>query len=147
MPRPGGYLLDTNVVLALVRQNDLGRFLDATFGVSVNAHQFYVAIVTVGELYALANKFRWGPARRAALALQLTPFIVENLDRRMVPAYADIDAASEAVGRRMGKNDLWVAATARTLDATLLTTDTDFDHLHGPWIDREWVDPTSKPTP
>ena len=30
MPMPGGYLLDTNIVVALVRQNNLGQFLDAT---------------------------------------------------------------------------------------------------------------------
>jgi predicted nucleic acid-binding protein len=30
----------------------------------------------------------------------------------------------------MGKNDLWIAATAHAMDAMLLTTDGDFDHLH-----------------
>jgi len=29
----------------------------------------------------------------------------------------------------MGKNDLWIAATAHVVDATILTTDKDFDHL------------------
>ena len=31
--------------------------------------------------------------------------------------------------RNMGKNDLWIAATAHALNATLLTTDKDFSHL------------------
>jgi predicted nuclease of predicted toxin-antitoxin system len=31
----------------------------------------------------------------------------------------------------MGKNDLRIAATAYCLDAMLLTEDTDFDPLHG----------------
>jgi len=35
----------------------------------------------------------------------------------------------------MGKNDLWIAATAYTLNATLVTTDTDFDHLDGEFIE------------
>jgi hypothetical protein len=30
----------------------------------------------------------------------------------------------------MGKNDLWIAATAHALNAILLTTDNDFDHLN-----------------
>jgi predicted nucleic acid-binding protein len=30
MPLPGGYLLDTNIVLALVRGNPFGRYLDGT---------------------------------------------------------------------------------------------------------------------
>lgn len=53
--------------------------------------------------------------------------------------YAEIDAFSQGrlnsrplnmSARNMGKNDLWIAATASVLDATLLTTDNDFDHLH-----------------
>ena len=36
--------------------------------------------------------------------------------------------------RKMGKNDLWIAATARLLDAPLMTTDGDFDHLNGVYI-------------
>ena len=46
-----------------------------------------------------------------------------------------------------------IGMTARVFDLTVLTTDSDFDHLHDPhptrpWrVDREWVDPTSKLTP
>ena len=31
--------------------------------------------------------------------------------------------------RNMGKNDLWIAATASITKTILLTTDNDFDHL------------------
>lgn len=31
--------------------------------------------------------------------------------------------------RNMGKNDAWIAATAYAAQATLVTTDKDFDHL------------------
>jgi predicted nucleic acid-binding protein len=58
-------------------------------------------------------------------------------------AYGDIDAASDAMGLRMGKNDVWIAATSRVTNTTILTTDTDFDHLHGIWLDRERIDPAS----
>lgn len=37
--------------------------------------------------------------------------------------------------RSMGKNDLWIAATASILSAKLLTTDNDFDHLDGVYLD------------
>jgi len=42
----------------------------------------------------------------------------------------------------MGKNDLWIAATARTTGATLLTTDKDFDHFDPALLPQEWIDPT-----
>jgi predicted nucleic acid-binding protein len=148
MPQSGGYLLDTNIILALVRNNNLGRYLDATFGLTTGAHPFFVSVVSVGELYALANKFRWGPPKRASLTALLPAFVLADINHPSVLiAYGDMDAASDAAGRPMGKNDVWIAATARVANATLLTSDHDFDHLHGVWIDREWVDPGSKLPP
>ena len=41
----------------------------------------------------------------------------------------------------MGKNDIWIAATAHASKATLLSTDKDFDHLDGVWLKRLYVDP------
>lgn len=60
-------------------------------------------------------------------------------------AYADIDTYSQGKhlqylppqgfsARNMGKNDLWIAATAFLLDIPLLTKDSDFDHLHPNFI-------------
>ncbi len=42
----------------------------------------------------------------------------------------------------MGKNDLWIAATANATGATLLTTDSDFDHLSPNFIDLIRIPPT-----
>jgi predicted nucleic acid-binding protein len=41
----------------------------------------------------------------------------------------------------LGDNDVWIAATASLADAVFLTTDRDFDPLHGIFLTREWVDP------
>jgi len=41
----------------------------------------------------------------------------------------------------MGKNDLWIAATAHVTGATLLTTDKDFDHLDPQFLVRVWINP------
>ena len=35
----------------------------------------------------------------------------------------------------MGKNDLWIAATASALNIPLLTNDGDYDHLNGIMIE------------
>jgi tRNA(fMet)-specific endonuclease VapC len=154
MPLPGGYLLDTNIIVALVRQNDLGLYLNATYGILSAVPPLPICIVTEGELYALANQFGWGPAKRAALAGLLGKLDrVDINDPQVLTAYGDIDAWSLAHGHKMGKNDIWIAATALVSSTTILTTDTDFDHLHAPhpsraWrVDREWVDPGSKLPP
>jgi predicted nucleic acid-binding protein len=44
-------------------------------------------------------------------------------------AYAEIELSSIALGVKMGKNDLWIAATTLVVGGVLLTTDADFDHL------------------
>jgi tRNA(fMet)-specific endonuclease VapC len=43
--------------------------------------------------------------------------------------------------RNMGKNDLWIAATALLLEATLITTDNGFNHLLPFFIEIEKVIP------
>jgi predicted nucleic acid-binding protein len=74
MPWPNGYLLDTNVVVALVRNNDLGKYLNTTYRLAAGIHPFYVSVVVLGEARALAQKFGWGPARRASLVRTLALF-------------------------------------------------------------------------
>jgi len=43
----------------------------------------------------------------------------------------------------LGKNDLWIAATAIAFSATLLSTDADFDPLHPTFIRLERLAPNS----
>lgn len=40
----------------------------------------------------------------------------------------------------MSKNDLWIAATAHVTGATVLSTDKDFAHLDGVWLEYRFVD-------
>ena len=40
----------------------------------------------------------------------------------------------------MKQNDIWIAATAYASQATLLTTDKDFAHLHNIWVGYAYVD-------
>ncbi len=44
----------------------------------------------------------------------------------------------------MKHNDLWIAATAHAIGATLVSTDRDFDHLDGIWLRFRYVDQTSR---
>jgi tRNA(fMet)-specific endonuclease VapC len=42
----------------------------------------------------------------------------------------------------MGKNNLWIAATAALPGLKLVTTDGDFDHLHEVFFDLQKLKPT-----
>ncbi len=74
---------------------------------------------------------------------EVSPIPIDDED--IVEAYAAIDAFSAGkhptlrlpigtTARTMGKNDLWIAATAFVFEAALITTDNDFDHLHGVFL-------------
>lgn len=41
-------------------------------------------------------------------------------------------------------NDVWIAATAKAANASLLTTDRDFLHLHPHYVFVHYVDPNSR---
>lgn len=78
----------------------------------------------------------WGEKRFEALDQLLNTIIVTDINSEdVIQKYAEIDTFSQGklldnplstTARNMGKNDLWIAATAAIIDATLITTDTDF---------------------
>lgn len=149
MAGPVGYLLDTNIVLALIRANPLGDFIDRQYALRSSLNRSMICVVTVGEMLSLVRQFNWGQAKREQLQAVLNEVVWLDINHpEILDAYSELDHESLKLGRKMGKNDLWIAATARVTGATLLTTDPDFDHLHGAHLDRIWIDPdTSKNAP
>jgi tRNA(fMet)-specific endonuclease VapC len=128
------FLLDTNFVFIQLR--DSARLQSVTA-----AHRLYdedallmVSVVTVAELYSLAKRNNWGEKRLSALQTTLQRLYTVDIQRTnqaLLQAYVDIDNHSLRIGRKMSKNDLWIAATAAVANATLVTTDADFEHLDG----------------
>ena len=148
MSAGGGYLLDTNIIVALMRANALGRHVEATYGLSPSLNRSLISVVTEGEMLSLTRQFAWGKAKIAALEALLNQLVwIDIDDHQILDAYGELDHESLNLGRRMGQNDVWIAATARVSGMTLLTTDRDFDHLQGIWLDRIWIDPQSGKTP
>lgn len=143
----GLYLLDTNVVLALVRGKALGAFIDSTFGLSTAKRRPAISVVTHGEVRVLASRNGWGGAKLTALQVALDALVTVDVNvAEVIDAYVEIDIYSQQHpdgARNMGKNDLWIAACAKASGATLLTTDKDFDHLNPGLLTVKYIDPTS----
>jgi predicted nucleic acid-binding protein len=127
------YLLDTSVMLLLVRGEGPGRTIDQRFGLSTAAERPLVSIVTHAELRVLARRNRWGRRKLEALASALSKVVTIDLQiGPLLDAYDAIELASQRhrpSARTMSHNDMWIAATAKVARATLLTTDKDFTHL------------------
>lgn len=141
------FILDTNVLVALIRGNQLGKRIDAQFGLRANLHRSMISVITVGELYSLGKKLGWGSAKLSSLESLLAELVWIDINHREIyKAYAEIDYYLERVvkpAQPIGQNDLWIAATARASGATLLTTDKDFDSLDRQLIRRIWIDPAA----
>lgn len=142
------YLLDTGILVALIRGKLLGQFIDSTYQLRTQPYKPLICAVTKGEIRSLARQFGWGTAKRQELLQLLQNGLVSvDLDQpAIMDAYEEIDWVSlnKPDGAHvMGKNDLWIAATAKATGATLLTTDKDFDHLHPNLIQRIYIAPAS----
>jgi tRNA(fMet)-specific endonuclease VapC len=137
-----GYLLDTSILLALIRGKELGKRIDDRFKLRSGLSRCIISVVTVGECLSLARKLNWGKKKVQDLKRLLDEVPWVDINRTdILDTYAEIDDASRKLGRSMGKNDVWIAATARVTSSTLLTTDKDFDHLDNLLINRIWINP------
>lgn len=138
------FLLDTNILIHLIRGSALGQWIESQYALTGAAQVPLISSVTEGELRSFAICANWGKDKQRALQDLLSKFVIVPIELPgIMQAYAEIDAASTKQGRKMGKNDVWIAATAHVTGAQLLTTDKDFDHLTPALITRDWIDPDS----
>lgn len=138
------YLLDTNVLVHYVRQSVIWQRVSTTFSPLAVEPTPVVCVVTQGELRSLSLQWKWADKKLRQMEFCLGYFQPVSIDDRdIIHAYASIDSYCESVGQTMGKNDLWIAATAAATGATLITTDRDFDRVAPQFLNRIWVDPDS----
>lgn len=138
------YLLDTNIILLNLQRKPIAFRIRDELGLNNFTNDVYISVVTIGEIQSLALQNKWGQARIELLANYLDTFITLDIHvSEVINRYAQIDAYSQnklldnplnMSARNMGKNDLWIAATASVIEATLVTTDNDFNHLDGQFL-------------
>lgn len=139
------YLLDTNILLNYIRKSPLSVRLEKEYELLSNPdNSVVISVVTKGEIKSLAGRNNWGERKLQLLEQFLDEFLVASINvDSIVEKYAEIDIYSQGksdvsidfTARNMGKNDIWIAATASVLAIPLLTTDNDFNHLHEQHID------------
>jgi len=102
------YLLDTSVVLELVRSKELGRRISAQFDLDHAVHRPLLSVVSVGELMALASYRGWGDGKRRFLTGMLDTLVIVDIHHQTVlDAYAELHVAARRAGSAIHKtNDL-----------------------------------------
>jgi len=142
------YLLDTSILLALVRGGLLADYIRATFKLEELVARPLASIVSHGELRAIADRRAWSAGKRKTLVDLLEAHVTLDLgDEAIVQSYVEADAVSRRLAggaRTIGDNDQWIAATAKAADAVLLTADKDFLHFSPAFCRVHYVDPKSR---
>jgi tRNA(fMet)-specific endonuclease VapC len=141
-------LFDTNILFHITkdqRSNLLQK-------INPEGNKVFISIATIAELRSLSLQNNWSVRRLDIIDLLLEEIVIIDINENLVDTYAQIDAYSQCrntsftafphkTPRNMGKNDLWIASTAALLGLTLVTTDSDFDHLNNVFFDVRKIKP------
>jgi tRNA(fMet)-specific endonuclease VapC len=146
------FVLDTGVVLGYIRAAGYAEYIEKKYAPFVPPNIPLISVVSKGEIYSLAKQFGWGGNKLKTLdeLLRKLPTVDISHDQ-IIQRYSEIDAfslgkdrarplRSGQTARVMGKNDLWIAATASVLNAALLAIDHDFDHLSSVFLNVIYID-------
>jgi len=148
------FILDTNILMAYFKANNrLYTKVSEENKLNDDDALIMISAITKGEIQSLAMQNKWGERRLETLNKLLNLLItvdVSGNNQILLNAYAEIDSYSlkrhpnktySGSAKPMGKNDMWIAATAFAVNATLLTTDGKFMHLDKEFIDIKFYDP------
>lgn len=136
------YLLDTNILVHYVRRDKVQEKIEAQCSLLLTPVVPLISYVTEAEIRSLGIQFGWGAVRMNQLGFVLSLIRrVPISEPGIIDAYVAIDTYSLEQGVEMGKNDLWIAATAHVTGAMLLTTDKDFNHLQGKFLNSVYIPP------
>ena len=143
-------VIDTCVFIHIARDTATGRNCLNELEKFDETANVIVSVVTKAELESFIAQNNWGKPKieRLNKILEEISYIdISNADQLLINSYTKIDAFSKrktkdksgnllkGSARKMGKNDLWIAATAYSLDVPLMTTDGDFDHLNETFVE------------
>lgn len=101
--------------------------------------------MSVAEIYSLAAKHKWGEVKLKVVERLIDDLVVVEIRYKdLIDKYIDIETFSNGSNPtrikggsaiKMGKNDLWIAATTVVTGSKLITSDNDFDHLDGEFFE------------
>lgn len=126
-------VVDTGVFSAALSRRRRER-LEAHIGL-MTGNQIFLAAVTVSELRYGALVAGWGEPRRNRLEESIQAATVVPISDKLLTAAAELRFAYRVAGQalhdRRHANDLWIAASAIHIGASLLTADSIFQDVPG----------------
>lgn len=131
-------LLDTTAFSDLMREHPV--LVARVARVPVN-ERVRICTITRGEILHGLTRLPRGKRRndlQAKAERLFARFSCHPVPQDAADAYARIKLAREKKGIALNENDLWIASTAVTMGATLVTRDNDFRRIEG-LIVEDWT--------
>jgi tRNA(fMet)-specific endonuclease VapC len=138
---PTSYLLDTNAVTALANGNHvaIGHLSRLT-----SADEIYTCFVVIGEWeYGILNAQgarKQAQIRAAGDAIFTTLTGIWESTRKVALQYGALYLQLRTAGQILPINDIWIAATAQSYGATVVTSDPHFRRISGLSV-VDWTQP------
>jgi predicted nucleic acid-binding protein len=125
------YLLDTNAISDLMRENPL---ITAGLRAAAGSDRVVTSVIVRGEVFH--GLLRMPAGKRKDLLETKAAALFASLPCQGVPEsaathYAQIKSAQQALGLSLDENDLWIAASATAIGSTVVSRDADLRRIHG----------------
>jgi tRNA(fMet)-specific endonuclease VapC len=121
----GSYLLDTKAVIALLKaENSIQELL-------AGIDETFLSFIVLGEPYFGAEKSQRTQANLLEIERFAAGCTVLGCNLETARHYGRIKLDLMRKGCPIPENDLWIAATARQHDLSLVTRDGHFDDIEG----------------
>lgn len=108
-------VLDTNIVSYVMKRRPEAEL----YRRHLDGQLLCISFITVGELFAGAEKAHWNDHQRRQLEENLKNYVVLGYDVEVAKAYGR--AKAQTLHNPVADNDLWIAATALAFECALVT--------------------------
>ena len=129
---PTSYLLDTNAVTALANGNSIAL---GHLSQLAPIDDIYTCFIVIGEWeYGILNaqgKQKQAQIRAAGAEIFAALTAIWDSTNSISLQYGALHAQLRAASQIIPTNDIWIAATAQTYQATVVTSDPHFQRING----------------
>ena len=124
-PASGRFLLDTNIVIALLKGDD------TVLSNMDRALEVFIPVVALGELFFGAAKSGRPVENRARVERFAAGSAIVSCDPDIAREYGRVKQQLRERGRPLPENDIWIAAAAVRHGMVLVTRDRHFQEVEG----------------
>ncbi len=139
------FVLDTSIILHYIRNSKIFQQIEEENNLTYSDSTILISAITVGEIQGFVIRNNWGKDKIKRMNDLLEKIVIVDIsgkDQKLMEAYSNLwnfsknNHPTEKLGKSIGigQNDIWIASLALITDSTLITTDSDFDHLSPKWI-------------